>query len=203
MINIRTSGRRSQTSDNSSGVFEVRNQRSVYRKHSLLIPCRVVPFSKHIHPETMSIIEKTNPLNLQFCVCVVLNSSCPLGIIISKTLLKANALVLGIDSRPKDDSLNAGLGTHFQYEQKAPEDVSSEQVMKIVQERYDQERMDVMVNVVEAGQEGRLQDAVNLTEGLAKVIAEGGRGKGAVITVMSDAEDAEAAQVKQAVSCSR
>jgi len=163
----------------------------------------VLSASNQLQIKIMSIIEKTNPLNLQFCVCVVLNSSCPLGIIISKTLLKANALVLGIDSRPRDESLNAGLGTHFQYEQKSPEDVSSEQVMKIVQERYDQERMDVIVNVVEAGQEGRLKDAVGLTEGLAKVIAEGGRGKGAVVTVMSDSEDVDHAHVKQAADFSR
>lgn len=150
----------------------------------------------------MSIIEKTNPLNLQFCVCVVLNSSCQLGIIISKTLLKANALVLGIDSRPKDESLNAGLGTHFQYEQKSSGDVSSEDIMKIVQDRYDQERMDVVINVVEEGQEGRINDAAGSIEGLAKVIAEGGRGKGAILTVMSDVESADDAQVKQAVGCS-
>lgn len=147
----------------------------------------------------MSIIEKTNPLNLQFCVCVILNASNPLGIIISKTLLKANALVLGIDSRPKHESLNAGLGTHFQYEQTSPGDVSSEQVMSMVQERYGTERIDVVVNVVEHGQAERMKDVVRLTEGLAGIIAGGARGKGALLTVMSDLEDTNSPELKKAV----
>ncbi|CZT14307.1 uncharacterized protein RCC_00284 [Ramularia collo-cygni] len=151
----------------------------------------------------MSIIERTNPLNLQFCVCVVLNCSCPLGITISKTLLKANALVLGVDSRPKDESLNAGLGTHFQYEQNSPGDVSSEQIMKIVEDRYDQQRMDVVINIVEAGQEEGVKDAVELMEGLAKVIADGARGKGALVTVMGDAHDPEAAHVQNVIDFSK
>jgi hypothetical protein len=95
--------------------------------------------------------------------------------------------------------LNAGLGTHFQYEQKAPRDLSSEQVMSMVQERYGMERMDVVVNVVEAGQEGSMADVAKLTEGLAEVIAGGGRGKGAVVTVMNNVNDGEDANLKKAV----
>lgn len=151
----------------------------------------------------MSIIEKTNPLNLQFCVCVVLNSSCPLGTIVSKTLLKANALVLGIDSRPKNDSLNAGLGTHFQFQQQVPKEVSSEQVMKIVEDAFGASRMDCVVHVVEDGQEGRVEEVTGLIEGLAIVMTEGGRGKGAIVTAMSEVEDAEDSRLVQVVCCSQ
>nr|OQO10887.1 hypothetical protein B0A51_16693 [Rachicladosporium sp. CCFEE 5018] len=65
----------------------------------------------------MSIIERNSPLNLQYKVCIVTNASSPLGVVICKTLLKANALVLGVDDKVRDHSLNAGLGTHFQFEQ--------------------------------------------------------------------------------------
>lgn len=63
----------------------------------------------------MSIIPRTSPLNLAYRVAIVTNAFTPLGVVVCKTLLKANALVLGIDHRPRAPSLNAGLGTHFQY----------------------------------------------------------------------------------------
>ena len=135
----------------------------------------------------MSIIERSNPLNLQYRVCVVTSASTPLGVIICKTLLKANALVLGVDFRPKDHSLNAGLGTHFQSEQCDPSD--ADRIVEAAREKFGLERLDVLVNVVEQGREDDLGGLRNLSAVVGKVMASEGRGT--IINVVGDVEGME------------
>jgi NADP-dependent 3-hydroxy acid dehydrogenase YdfG len=52
----------------------------------------------------MSIVQRTNPLNLQYRICIVTGAVSPLGTIICKTLLKADAFVFAVDMKMKDDS---------------------------------------------------------------------------------------------------
>lgn len=136
----------------------------------------------------MSIIERTNPLNLQYKICVVTNASSPLGVVICKTLLKANALVLGIDTRPRDHSLNAGLGTHFQFEQvdiKEPE--TPKKIIEASQEKFESlgGKFDALVNLVEKEDDDDDDDDVagiaNLTKAIGNVMRESRQGS--IITV--------------------
>jgi NAD(P)-dependent dehydrogenase (short-subunit alcohol dehydrogenase family) len=101
----------------------------------------------------MSIIERSNPLNLQYRVCLVTAASTPLGVIVCKTLLKANAFVLGIDARPVDHSLNAGLGTHFQFEQCDLDDAgTAARIVAAAKDKFGLERLDALISLVNAGQ---------------------------------------------------
>jgi NAD(P)-dependent dehydrogenase (short-subunit alcohol dehydrogenase family) len=147
----------------------------------------------------MSIIARTNPLNLQYRVCVVTSAFSPLGVIICKTLLKANALVLGIDTRPQDESLNAGLGTHFQCEICDVNDPDTpKRIVEAAIEKYGVERMDVLVNVLEAGREGvGLERLGRLSRGLAEVMAK--ERKGSIVTVLGDVEGGDEEKAKEAV----
>lgn len=125
----------------------------------------------------MSIIEKSNPLNLQYRVCIVTSASTPLGVIVCKTLLKANALVLGIDARPKDHTLNAGLGTHFQFEQCSVGDRGTpERVIEAARKKFGLERIDALVNIVEEGKEVNLEGLTRLGEAVGHGMAQEGRG---------------------------
>ena len=130
----------------------------------------------------MSIIEKTNPLNLQYKICVVTNASSPLGVVICKTLLKANALVLGIDKNARDESLNAGLGTHFQFEQRDLNDPKTpENIISASKEKFESlgGKFDVLVNLVWPE---HLDGIKNLTSAIGKVMEESGN-SGSIITV--------------------
>ncbi|PPJ60388.1 hypothetical protein CBER1_08012 [Cercospora berteroae] len=139
----------------------------------------------------MSIIERTNPLNLQYKVCVVTNASTPLGVVICKTLLKANALVLGIDKNARDHSLNAGLGTHFQFEQRDLNDPETPQeIIASSVKKFDSlgGKFDALVNLV--GEDGTDLDGIrNLTEGLGDVMKEAGQGS--IITVPGKVEGSD------------
>ena len=140
----------------------------------------------------MSIIERTNPLNLQFRVCIVPSASSPLGVVVCKTLLKANALVLGVDSRPIDHSLNAGLGTHFQFLQCDLDAGSVDKIAASSCEKFGTDRVDVLVNISEG-------DVVEGTRKLSNVVGGlmGGEGKGSIINIASEEKVA-----KKAVGCS-
>ncbi|KAK6381206.1 hypothetical protein LTR65_000964 [Meristemomyces frigidus] len=131
----------------------------------------------------MSIIEKSNPLNLQYRVCIVTSASSPLGVIVCKTLLKANALVLGIDSRPKDHSLNAALGTHFQFEQcDVYDEGTPERIVAAAAKKFGVERLDALVNIVEEGKTASLEGLRSFSEVVGKAMAQEGRGS--IITVL-------------------
>ncbi|KAI5358476.1 putative short-chain dehydrogenase/reductase SDR, NAD(P)-binding domain superfamily [Septoria linicola] len=131
----------------------------------------------------MSIIEKTNPLNLQYKVCVVTNASTPLGVVVCKTLLKANALVLGIDKNARDHSLNAGLGTHFQFEERDLSDPEAPQaIIEASREKFESlgGKFDALVNLV-----GEDQSDLDGIKALTKAIGTAMReaGQGSIITV--------------------
>ncbi|KAM3415041.1 hypothetical protein BST61_g10176 [Cercospora zeina] len=139
----------------------------------------------------MSIIEKTNPLNLQYKVCVVTDASTPLGVVICKTLLKANALVLGIDKNARDHSLNAALGTHFQFEQR---DISDPETPKDIitasQKKFDSlgGKFDALVNLV-GEDEADLGGLQNLSKVLGDVMREAGQGS--IIAVPGNVESSD------------
>lgn len=149
----------------------------------------------------MSIIERSNPLNLQYRVCLVTSASSTLGVIVCKTLLKANALVLGIDSRPKDPSLNAGLGTHFQFERcNVNEKGTAERIIEAAREKFDTERLDVLVNIAEEGKEEDLDGLRSLAEACGAVMA--GAGQGVLVNVLADVKGVEDTEAKPVVRCS-
>ncbi|KAK5136964.1 hypothetical protein LTR08_001471 [Meristemomyces frigidus] len=125
----------------------------------------------------MSRIERSNPLNLQYRVCIVTSASTPLGVIICKTVLKANALVLGVDYRPKDHSLNVGLRTHFQFEQcDLHDERAAEKIVEAARKRHGLERLDVLVNVVEEGKGDELDGLKTLSEVVGTVMESEGKG---------------------------
>lgn len=146
----------------------------------------------------MSIIERYSPLNLQYRVCIVTSASTPLGVIICKTLLKANALVLGIDSRPKDHTLNAGLGTHFQFEECDVNDQKTpERIAEAAKEKFGVARLDALVTIVEEEKEGDLEGLRRLGEAVGGVM--GKEGKGSIINVIGSVEGVEEAKFKPIV----
>lgn len=151
----------------------------------------------------MSIIERTNPLNLQYKICVVTNASSPLGVVICKTLLKANALVLGIDTRPRDHSLNAGLGTHFQFEQvdiKEPE--TPKKIIEASQEKFESlgGKFDALVNLVEKeDDDDDVAGIANLTKAIGNVMRESGQGS--IITVAPGSVEEGVIQSKGQMVC--
>ncbi|KAK4951606.1 hypothetical protein LTR10_010583 [Elasticomyces elasticus] len=142
----------------------------------------------------MSIISRSNPLNLQYRICIVTAASSALGIIICKTLLKANAFVLGIDTRPKDPSLNAGQGTHFQFLQcDVQEERAAQKVVATAREKFDGiERIDVLVTL--AGSEGEVDGLDRLSEIVGDVMAHEGRGS--IIHILVGDEKWEKARSK-------
>lgn len=158
----------------------------------------------------MSIIERENPLNLQYKICVVTAASSPLGVVICKTLLKANALVLGIDKNPRDESLNAGLGTHFQFEEC---DISNDgggggDVVKNIiassKEKFEGlgGRFDVLVDLVREGEEeGDLGGIEALTKGIGDVMRESG-GAGSIITV-AESNNGDEGLVRVLLACTQ
>ncbi|KAK5688956.1 hypothetical protein LTS10_000936 [Elasticomyces elasticus] len=142
----------------------------------------------------MSIISRSNRLNLQYRICIVTAASSALGIIICKTLLKANAFVLGIDTSSKDPSLNAGQGTHFQFLQcDVQEEGAAQRVVAAAREKFDGiERVDVLVTL--AGTEGEVDGLGRLSEVVGNVMAEEGRGS--VIHILAGDEKSEKARSK-------
>lgn len=135
----------------------------------------------------MSIISRENPLNLQHQVCVVTSASSPLGVRVCKTLLKANAFVLGIDSKTRDATLNAGLGTHFQFEERTLDGKdAAEKIVASAKEKFGVEKLDVLVNLVEKGKESDLAGNEALTD--AAIVSMRQQGKGSVISVSEDVE---------------
>ncbi|KAK4554785.1 hypothetical protein LTR86_008287 [Recurvomyces mirabilis] len=108
----------------------------------------------------MSIIPRDSPLNLQYRICIVTSASSVLGIVVCKTLLKANALVLGIDDQKQDHSLSSAPGTHFQFLQCSIES-ASEQVVKVVAEKFEgSERVDVLICLGHGHGESALAETV-------------------------------------------
>ena len=149
----------------------------------------------------MSLIERSNPLNLQYRVCVVTSASTPLGVVICKTLLKANALVLGIDSRPRDHELNANEGTHFQFEECSVNDEGApERIVEAAKKKFGVERLDALVNVVEEGKEEDLEGLKRLTEVIGKRL--GKEGKASIVNVLGNVEGVEESKSKPAVGSS-
>ncbi|KXT12522.1 hypothetical protein AC579_10362 [Pseudocercospora musae] len=134
----------------------------------------------------MSIIERSNPLNLQYNVCLVTAASSPLGVRVCKSLLKANAMVLGIDNATRDSTLNAGLGTHFQFEELdiGAKD-SAGKVVSAAKEKFGLERVDLLVNIVDERQHD-VSEFERLTEVVVEVMR--GQGKGSVIILPSETE---------------
>lgn len=152
----------------------------------------------------MSIIERTNPLNLQYKICVVTNASSPLGVVICKTLLKANALVLGIDTRPRDHSLNAGLGTHFQFEQVDIKELKTpKSIIEASQEKFESlgGKFDALVNLVEKDDDDddNVAGIANLTKAIGNVMRESGRGS--IITVAPGSVNEGESQSKGQMVC--
>jgi NADP-dependent 3-hydroxy acid dehydrogenase YdfG len=138
----------------------------------------------------MSIIERSNPINLQYRVAVVTSASTPLGVIICKTLLKANAFVVGIDSRRKDHSLNAGEGTHFQFVER---DVNNkdvpEAVIELARKTFYGKSANVLVNVVEEGKEGDLDGLKRLTQAIGEVMQR--EKEGCIVNVLGAVDGVE------------
>lgn len=124
---------------------------------------------------------------MQYRIAVVTNASSPLGVVICKTLLKANANVLGVDMHDRHHTLNAGLGTHFQFERL---DVHAgdtpQKIVQAAQEKYGLERLDILVNIVEEGKEGDLDGLKRLSEVIGQVMAK--EKTGAIITVHDNVE---------------
>lgn len=150
----------------------------------------------------MSIIERTNPLNLQYKICVVTNASSPLGVVICKTLLKANALVLGIDTRPRDHSLNAGLGTHFQFEQVDIKELETpKKIIEASQEKFESlgGKFDALVNLVEKEDDDDVAGIANLTKAIGNVMRESGQGS--IITVAPGSVEEGESQSKRQMVC--
>lgn len=151
----------------------------------------------------MSIIERTNPLNLQYKICVVTNASSPLGVVICKTLLKANALVLGIDTRPRDHSLNAGLGTHFQFEQVDIKELETpKKIIEASQEKFESlgGKFDALVNLVEKeDDDDDVAGITNLTKAIGNVMRGGGQGS--IITVAPGSVNEGESQSKGQMVC--
>lgn len=151
----------------------------------------------------MSIIERTNPLNLQYKICVVTNASSPLGVVICKTLLKANALVLGIDTRPRDHSLNAGLGTHFQFEQVDIKELQTpKKIIEASQEKFESlgGKFDALVNLVEKEEDDDdVAGIANLTKAIGNVMRESGQGS--IITVAPGSIEEGGIQSKGQMVC--
>ena len=137
----------------------------------------------------MSIIERSNPLNLQYRVCIVTSASTPLGVIICKTLLKANALVLGVDNKPKDKSLNAGLGTHFQFEScDLEEEDVSERIIEAARKKFGGvERIDGLVNIIE--EEDDLEGLRRLSDAVGEVMDK--ERKGSIVNVLGGSDGVE------------
>lgn len=105
---------------------------------------------------------------------------------ICKTLLKANALVLGIDTRPRDHSLNAGLGTHFQFEQVDITELETpKKIIEASQEKFESlgGKFDALVNLVEKedDDDDDVAGIANLTKAIGNVMRESGQGS--IITV--------------------
>lgn len=135
----------------------------------------------------MSIIERSNPLNLQYRVTIVTNASSPLGVIICKTFLKANALVLGTDARPRDHSLNAGLGTHFQFDScNLKEGGAAAQIVEASRAKFGVERIDVLINIIEGPSNEAIAGVMELSIEVAKVMKEKRCGK--IINIVGDLE---------------
>lgn len=142
----------------------------------------------------MSIIERSNPLNLQYNICLVTSASSPLGVRVCKSLLKANALVLGIDNTERDPTLNAGLGTHFQFEECDITDGSTAaKVVAAAKEKFGLARIDVLVNVVDHSHQKDLSGFQKLTEEATAAMKL--QGKGSVITLTNDVESDPSAEL--------
>lgn len=136
----------------------------------------------------MSIIERSNPLNLQYRICIVTGASSPLGTVICKILLKANAFVFGVDSRPKHESLNDGTGMHFGFQKcDITDHGSGESVLEAVREKYRSDRVDVLVNVASEGTKTAWSGLTDLSEAVGQVMAQ--EGSGCMVNVLGDASD--------------
>ncbi|KAK5728215.1 hypothetical protein LTR17_012120 [Elasticomyces elasticus] len=142
----------------------------------------------------MSIISRSNPLNLQYRICIVTAASSALGIIICKTLLKANAFVLGIDILPKDPSLNAGQGTHFQFLQcDVQEEGAAQKVVAAAREKFDGiERIDVLITLADA--EGEVDGLGRLGDVAGNVMAQ--EGCGSIIQILAEDQMVDVARFK-------
>jgi len=138
----------------------------------------------------MSIIPRESPLNLSYRVAIVTSAFTPLGVIVCKTLLKANALVLGLDvpARQREPSLNAGLGTHFQYltcDWSA--DGAAEEVLDAARMKFGVERLDLLVHVEEKSQDdcARGPEPLALMEACAEAMRT--QDGGAIISIIGQA----------------
>lgn len=126
----------------------------------------------------MSIIERSNPLNLSYQICIVSGASSPLGTIVCKTLLKANAFVYGVDSHPKHESLNAGMAMHFGFEECDLSDAGvAEQIITGAKTKHRKDRIDVLVNVIEDGTESEWKGISNLSKAVGEIMADEGKGR--------------------------
>ncbi|KAK3675955.1 hypothetical protein LTR78_004147 [Recurvomyces mirabilis] len=134
----------------------------------------------------MSIIPRNSPLNLQYRICIVTSASSALGTVVCKTLLKANALVLGIDDRKQDNSLSSAPGTHFQYLQSSTER-AAEQMTQAVAEKFEgSERVDVLVCL------GHGREESTLAETVGGVMGKGDGGS--IVHILEDGEGMDEAR---------
>jgi hypothetical protein len=105
-------------------------------------------------------------------------------------LLKANAFVFAVDTKMKDDSLNAGLGMHFQFERcDLANSGSAEQIIEAVREKFRLERLDILVNVVEREKQNKWKGAADLSKAVGQVMAQ--EGHGCVVNVLGGVDDVE------------
>ena len=146
----------------------------------------------------MSIIERSNPINLQYRVAVVTSASTPLGVIICKTLLKANAFVIGIDARQKDHSLNSGTYTHFQFVHRDVNDEDLPQdVIDFARATFYGKDVRVLVNVVEGGKEGDLDGLKRLTQSIGESMQR--EREGSIVNVLGAVDALEESKIQPIV----
>lgn len=143
----------------------------------------------------MSIIPRESPLNLSYRVAVVTSAFTPLGVVVCKTLLKANALVLGLDvpARRCEPSLNAGLGTHFQYltcDWFA--DGSAEEVLEAARKKFGVDRLDLLVHVEEKSQDARAKGHDHVPQALMAACAKAMRAQHGGVVISIIGQDANA-----------
>lgn len=147
----------------------------------------------------MSIIERYSPLNLAYKIIVVTNASSPVGVIVSNTLLKANALVLGVDNKPKDDTLSASTYSHFQFWKcKLTDDNAVDEIIEYATKVFKTDRINGMVNLINADDDADTLAAHEKLAARCAKIMEGGIDGGSVVTTVIQAANIDA-QASQAV----
>ena len=125
---------------------------------------------------------KLKSTNLHPTVAIVTSASTPLGAQTCRTLLRHNALVLGVDSEPvteKQHRLFSALGTHFQTLQLSLDDEDAvERMVEHSKERFWKEGFDVLITF------GDGEGGIRVSREVASIMSE--TGGGVVLNVMDE-----------------